>query len=125
MAETIEELTFNYEDEGRLVRKEIDRAVLSKGAWATLMFLYQELDRQTEQYREPKIAIVRFKKWNGVYRKQSSFNISSRKQAQQILEVIERWYGPGAAGAPDAAAAGGDAEGGDAAEGSPEATTDE
>jgi hypothetical protein len=86
------------------VRKEIDRAVLSKGAWATLMFLYQELDRQTEQYREPKIAIVRFKKWNGVYRKQSSFNISSRKQAQQILEVIEKWYGPGAAGAADGAA---------------------
>jgi len=105
MAETIEELTFNYEDEGRLVRKEIDRAVLSKGAWATLMFLYQELDRQTEQYREPKIAIVRFKKWNGVYRKQSSFNISSRKQAQQILEVIERWYGPGAAGKPGEAPA--------------------
>ena len=115
MAETIEELTFNYEDEGRLVRKEIDRAVLSKGAWATLMFLYQELDRQTEQYREPKIAIVRFKKWNGVYRKQSSFNISSRKQAQQILEVIERWYGPGAAGAPGAgagAATDGDGDGG-------------
>jgi hypothetical protein len=117
MAETIDELTFNYEDEGRLVRKEIDRAVLSKGAWATLMFLYQELDRQTEQYREPKIAIVRFKKWNGVYRKQSSFNISSRKQAQQILEVIERWYGPSAAGAADAAAASGEGEAGDAAEG--------
>jgi hypothetical protein len=115
MAETIEELTFNYEDEGRLVRKEIDRAVLSKGAWATLMFLYQELDRQTEQYREPKIAIVRFKKWNGIYRKQSSFNISSRKQAQQILEVIEKWYGPGAAGAPGAG--GGTAGGGGAAEG--------
>ena len=117
MAETIEELTFNYEDEGRLVRKEIDRAVLSKGAWATLMFLYQELDRQTEQYREPKIAIVRFKKWNGVYRKQSSFNISSRKQAQQILEVIERWYGPGAAGAPGTAPAAGDGDGPEGADG--------
>ncbi len=105
MAESIDEVSYNYEEEGRLVRKEIDRAVLSKGAWATLMFLYQELDRQTEQYREPKIAIVRFKKWNGVYRKQSSFNISSRKQAQQILEVIERWYGPGAAGKPGEATA--------------------
>ena len=98
MAESIDEVTYDYEEEGRLVRKEIDRAVLSKGAWATVMFLYQELDRQTEQYREPKAAIVRFKKWNGVYRKQSSFNISSRKQAQQVMEVLERWYG-GAAGA--------------------------
>jgi hypothetical protein len=98
MAETIDELTYNYEEEGRLVRKEINRAVLSKGAWATVMFLYQELDRQTEQYRDPKAAIVRFKKWNGVYRKQSSFNISSRKQAQQVMEVLERWYGTGAVG---------------------------
>ncbi len=98
MAETIEELTYNFEDEGRLVRKEIDRAVLSRGAWATLMFLYQELDRQTEQYREPKVAIVRFKKWNGLYRKQSSFNISSEKQARQIIEVLERWYGTGGPG---------------------------
>jgi hypothetical protein len=93
MAETIDEVTYNYEEEGRLVRKEIDRAVLSKGAWATIMFLYQEMDRQTEQYREPKIAIVRFKKWNGQYRKQSSFNISSKKQGQQIMEVMEKWYG--------------------------------
>ena len=105
MAETIEELSYNYEEEGRLVRKELDRAVLSKGAWATVMFLYQELDRQTEQYRDPKVAIVRFKKWNGSYRKQSSFNISSAKQAAQIVDVIGRWY-KGAAGDDEAEAAG-------------------
>jgi hypothetical protein len=100
VAESLEELSYNYEDEGRLVRKEVDRAVLSRGAWATVMFLYQELDRKTEQYRDPKIAIVRFKKWNGVYRKQSSFNVSSERQARQIVEVIERWYGARGAEAP-------------------------
>jgi hypothetical protein len=93
MAETLEELSYNYEDEGKLVRKEVGRAVLSKGAWATLMFLYQELDRQTDAWRPPKIAIVRFKKSGGSYRKQSSFNISSEKQARQIIDVIEGWYG--------------------------------
>ena len=94
MAETIEEVSYNYEDEGKLVRKEIKKEILTKGAWATVMFLYQELDRKTEQFREPKIAIVRFKKSNGVYRKQSSFNISSERQARQVVEVIEKWYGP-------------------------------
>lgn len=93
MSGTVEELTFNYEDNGQLVRKEIKKEILTKGAWATLMFMYQELDRRTGQYREPKISIVRFKKANGVYRKQSSFNISSEKQARQIVEIIERWYG--------------------------------
>jgi hypothetical protein len=92
MAETIEEVSYNYEDEGKLVRKEMKKEVLTKGAWATVMFLYQELDRKTEAWGPPKVSIVRFKKSGGVYRKQSSFNISSEKQARQIVEVIEKWY---------------------------------
>ena len=92
MAETLEELTYDYEDEGTLVRKELDRAVLTKGGWATVMFLFQELDRAKGKFRPPKMAIVRFKKSKGSYRKQSSFNISNEKQARQIAEVFERWY---------------------------------
>ncbi len=98
MAETIDEVSYNYEDEGKLVRKEIKKEILTKGAWATVMFLYQELDRKTEAWGPPKVSIVRFKKSGGVYRKQSSFNISSEKQARQIVDVIEKWYaeiGPG------------------------------
>ena len=115
MAETLEELTYDYEDEGVLVRKEIDRVILTKGSWATVMFLYQELDRAKGAFRPPKMAIVRFKKAKGSYRKQSSFNISNEKQARQITEVFEGWYpkiakvtaeisavvGPGAGGDDD------------------------
>jgi hypothetical protein len=92
MAETIEELTYNYEDEGTLVRKELDKVVLTRGSWATVMFLYQELDKASGKFRAPKIAIVRFKKFRGAYRKQSSFNVSSEKQARQITGVFEGWY---------------------------------
>ena len=92
MAETLEELTYDYEDEGTLVRKQIDKAVLAKGTWATVMFLFQELDRAKGKFRPPKMAIVRFKKSKGSYRKQSSFNISNEKQARQIVEVFENWY---------------------------------
>jgi len=92
MAETLEDLTYDYEDEGVLVRKQIDRAILTKGGWATVMFLFQELDRATGKFRAPKMAIVRFKKSKGSYRKQSSFNISNEKQARQITEVFEGWY---------------------------------
>jgi hypothetical protein len=92
MAETLDELTYDYEDEGVLVRKQLDKIVLTKGSWATLMFLYQELDKASGTFRAPKIAIVRFKKFKGAYRKQSSFNVSSEKQARQITEVFEKWY---------------------------------
>ena len=98
MAETLEELSYDYEEDGVLVRKELERHVLSKGSWATVMFLYQELDKKTEAWRAPKVSIVRYKKWNGQYRKQSGFNISSEKQARQIVDAIEKWYGGVAAG---------------------------
>jgi hypothetical protein len=92
MAETLEELTYDYEDEGTLVRKQLEKTVLTKGSWATVMFLFQELDRAKGKFRPPKMAIVRFKKSKGTYRKQSSFNISNEKQARQIVEVFESWY---------------------------------
>jgi len=111
MAETLDELTYDYEDEGVLVRKQLDKVVLTKGSWATLMFLYQELDRTSGKFRAPKIAIVRFKKFKGAYRKQSSFNVSSEKQARQITSVFEGWYAKMAtseeAEAPEEEAAGG------------------
>lgn len=102
MAETIDEITYDYEDEGRLVRKELEREVLSKGAWSTIMFLFQELDKKTDEWRAPKIAIVRYKKWQGQYRKQSSFNISSEKQARAIIAAMENWYAEGGAAAAPA-----------------------
>jgi hypothetical protein len=92
MAETIDEITYDYEEDGRQVRREVQREILSKGAWSTIMFLYEELDRKTEEWRPPKVAIVRYKKWNGQYRKQSSFNISSEKQARQIITALENWF---------------------------------
>jgi hypothetical protein len=92
MTETLDELTYDYEEDGTLVRRELDRAVLTKGGWATMMFLFQELDRKSGKFRAPKMAIVRFKKNKGSYRKQSSFNISSEKQARQIVAVFEEWY---------------------------------
>jgi hypothetical protein len=116
MAETIDEITYDYEEDGKLVRKELARNVLSKGSWATLMFLFQELDRKSGQWRAPKVAIVRFKKWQGNYRKQSSFNISSEKQGRQIVDCFESWFSEAAKaerGAAGGAAAGDDDAGDD------------
>ena len=50
MAEMVDEISVNYEEDGVLLCKELDRYVLSKGAWATLMFLYQDLNRQSGEF---------------------------------------------------------------------------
>ena len=50
MAETIDELTIQYEEDGQVLRKQLDKEVLSKGSWTTIMFLYQDLDRKTGEH---------------------------------------------------------------------------
>jgi|SRR5579871_221429 len=92
MSDAIDQVTVNWEEEGELRVKELKKHVLSKGAWATVMFLYQEYDKKTSQFRPPKITIRRYRKRNDQYIYQSKFNISSEAQGKEIARVIEDWY---------------------------------
>lgn len=92
MASTIEELTVNYYDEdGQQIIREIDKQVLSKGAWPTIMFLFTEWDRTKKAWGPPKARIERFQKRNGEYRSHAKFKFTSAKQAQQIVDVFKEW----------------------------------
>ena len=91
MPETVDDLSVNYEEDGVLLCKELDRYVLSKGAWATLLFLYRDLDRKTGAYGPKKVAIRRYQKRDGAYVYRSKFNISSMDQAKKIIEALQRW----------------------------------
>ena len=90
--ETVEELTIRYEEEGIEVVKELEKHVLSKGAWATVMYLYQEWNGQKQAYGEPKVSIRRYQKRNERYQQKSKFNISSDKQANQMIDILQTWF---------------------------------
>ena len=36
MAETIDEVSYDWEDEGKQVRRELKKEILTRGAWATV-----------------------------------------------------------------------------------------
>jgi hypothetical protein len=91
MAETVDELTVTYEDEGVETVKELDKKVLTKGAWATLMFRYQEWNKAKGEYGADKYTIRRYQKRNGEYQLKSKFNISSVDQAKSIIAALEEW----------------------------------
>jgi len=94
MAQNIDEITINWTDEadGKQKVKELKKEILSRGSWTTIVFLYQDLDNKTGEFGPPKIRIQRFQKRGGEFRPQSKFNISSAKQAYQIVGVIEKWF---------------------------------
>jgi hypothetical protein len=92
MAETVDELTVHYEEDGKILVKELAKEVLTKGAWATIMYKYQDMNKASGEYGPEKVTIRRYKKQNGVYRAQSKFNISNEKQAKQVAEVLTGWF---------------------------------
>lgn len=91
MSENIDELTVNYFEEGVQTVKELDKIVLSKGAWTTIIFKLQDLNRQTNEFGPEKFSIRRYQKRNGKYMQQSKFNISSADQAEKIVDALQKW----------------------------------
>lgn len=91
MVENVEDLTVTYEEDGEVVVEELDKRILSKGAWATVLFKYREFDARKEAMSPTKFTIRRYRKMRGAYRQQGKFNISSLAQATKIVEALNEW----------------------------------
>ena len=91
MASDIDQVTITYEEDGIEVVKELDKEVLTKGAWATIIFKYQDWNNAKQEYSPVKYSIRRYRKFGDNYSQQSKFNISSDKQAQQLIDVLSKW----------------------------------
>ncbi|PJD96918.1 MAG: hypothetical protein CK426_02260 [Legionella sp.] len=91
MSETIDDLTIAYSENGIETTKELDKQVLSKGAWTTVMFKYQDWDNAKQEYGPIKYSIRRYQKRNNQYWQKSKFNISSADQAQKMVSILSDW----------------------------------
>lgn len=91
MGSTLEDLTVSYEEDGVLVAKETGKEILSKGAWTTILFRYQTLDKSTGAFGKDMYTIRRYQKRQGEYVMKSKFNISSTEQAKKIIDTLSTW----------------------------------
>ncbi len=91
MTATIDDLTINYEEDGTLIVKETGKEVLTKGAWTTILYKYNNLDRKSGEYGKDMYTIRRYQKRNGEYMMKSKFNISSAIQAKKIIDILSGW----------------------------------
>lgn len=91
MNESIDDLTVEYEENGQILVKQIDKEVLSKGAWTTILFRFQEFQPESGDYGPDRYVIQRYKKSGGEYKRQSKFKISSADQARKIIDALGRW----------------------------------
>ena len=94
MVSTVDELTINYSEGGVQLVKELDKVVLSKGAWATVLFRYQDWDARKGEYGPVRFSIRRYQKRNDRYLPKSKFNISSEDQARKLIGALTSWVPP-------------------------------
>lgn len=90
--EDVEPTVEMADETGEIVVKELAKEYLSKGAWQTIMFLYQDKDKKTGEFGEPKVSIRRYQKVQGVLKQRSKFNVSSKAQAEAIIGMLKKWY---------------------------------
>lgn len=91
MAQTIDDLTIEYVDEGVTTIKQLDKIVLTKGAWSTIVYKYQDWEKAKQAYSPPRYSIRRYQKRNDQYLLKSKFNISSADQAQKLIAILNQW----------------------------------
>ena len=91
MTETVDDITIAFSENGTETTKELDKQVLTKGAWTTIMFKYQDWDNAKSDFGPVKYSIRRYQKRNSQYWQKSKFNISSADQAQKIVDILTTW----------------------------------
>ncbi|MDX8397250.1 MAG: hypothetical protein R8K49_02900 [Mariprofundaceae bacterium] len=88
---TPDDLSVDYEEDGILTTKQLDKVILSKGAWTTIIFRYQSWEKAKQEYGADKYIIRRYQKRDGAYTPRSKFNITNAKQAKMIIETLQTW----------------------------------
>lgn len=91
MAETIDDITIEYKEGEDILVKELNKVVLTKGAWTTIMFEYQDWVEKQKDFGPIKYSIRRYQKQNGEYRLKSKFNITNAEQAKKIVNILSGW----------------------------------
>ena len=91
MSQTIDDITISYTEDGVEKVKELDKQVLSKGAWTTIIYKYQDWDNAKQEHGPVKYSIRRYQKKNDQYWQKSKFNISSKDQAQKMINILSSW----------------------------------
>ena len=91
MASTVDEITIEFIENGVTTVKQLGKVILTRGAWTTIVFKYQDWDKRKEEYGPIKFSIRRYQKKNNKYRSKSKFNISNKEQAEKIIQVLSSW----------------------------------
>ena len=90
----VEDITVDCEKFGIKVRKQLDkRIIFQHGCWATIAFLFQDLEKDGISYGTPKVLLGLFKNPEGaIFKRYSYLIIGSKEKAVKIISLLKEWF---------------------------------
>ena len=86
----LDEVQYDLEVDGEQVREQLSRRVWEKAGWATVAIAFREKDKAGD-WKEPKLALFRFRKLDEVWKKQASFTLGGA-EAAQLGAALTEWF---------------------------------
>lgn len=91
---TVEDLTISREGDERMApRRQLQKKVLTSGAWSTVLYSFIELKRSKkgEEWSGPKVSLVRYRKLKGAYKFQKEFALSNLDHVRELHKELGEW----------------------------------
>jgi hypothetical protein len=84
----LDEVQYDLEVDGELVRKQLGRRIWERGGWATVAIAFVE--RDGEGWKPPKVALLRFRRMHEVWQRQAAMTIALA-EAGELADAIASW----------------------------------
>ncbi|HTL33251.1 MAG TPA: hypothetical protein VL326_09010 [Kofleriaceae bacterium] len=89
MVADLDEVQYDLELDGELVRKQLARKVWEKRGWATVAIAFTERDKDGE-WKSAKLALLRFRREHDAWKKQATITVDGT-DALAIAQAIDGW----------------------------------
>lgn len=89
-----DELSFELEVDGELVRRQLARKLWIRGGWATGAYHVQERGADGA-WRAPRVALVRLRKVGGAWRKHAAITLPAMV-VTDLSGLLAAWHDPAA-----------------------------
>jgi hypothetical protein len=85
----LDDITYDLEVDGELVRRTLHRRVWERRGWATVALVYEERDR-AGAWKPPKLALIRLQRAHEAWKKHASISLAG-VEALGLAEAIGAW----------------------------------
>ena len=89
MVSDLDEVQYELELDGELVRKQLARRVWEHRGWATVAIAFQERDKAGE-WKPAKLALLRFRREHEAWKKQATLTLDG-EGALALAATVESW----------------------------------